>query len=110
MLGGFVFIALCLLAGEAVSLALGLPVPGSVIGMVLMTAALQGRWLRLETVKPAADVLLRNMSLLFVPPGVGLMVYANQIADAWLPIAAATVASTFVVLAVTGWIMQWASK
>ena len=46
---------------------------GNIIGMILLFAALCLRWVRAETVRPAARFLLGAMALFFVPYGVGLM-------------------------------------
>jgi holin-like protein len=54
----------------------------------------------------AAEMLLANMALFFVPAGVGVMIYGDLIAAEWLPISVATVLSTFVVMAVTGKLAQ----
>jgi len=87
--------------------AAGLPVPGNVVGMVLLFAALRSGLVRAESVRAAVDLLLSHLALLFVPAGVGVMVYADLIAREWLPIVVATVVSTFVVMAVTGWSAAW---
>jgi holin-like protein len=83
-----------------------LPVPGSVLGMVLLTGALQLRWIRLAWVRPAADLLLRHMGLLFVPPGVAVLVHAELIRAEWLPIVAGSAVSTVAVLVVVGRVQQ----
>ena len=54
----------------------------------------------------AAELLLSNMALFFVPAGVGVMVYGDLIAAEWLPITVATVVSTFVVMFVTGFLAE----
>lgn len=83
-----------------------LPIPGSVLGMVLITIAFQLRLIRVAWVRPAADLLLRHMGLLFVPPGVAVMVHADLIRAEWLPILAGSAASTVAVLVVVGWVQQ----
>ena len=50
-----------------------------------------------------ADFLVRNLGFFFVPAGVGLMNCLGLIADQWLPIVGASVGSTVVIIAVTGW-------
>ena len=96
----------CQLAGEIFVVATGLPVPGPVCGMVLLFAGLlvnRGLPAGLATV---ADALLGNLSLLFVPAGVGVMLHAGLIGRDWLPISAALVASTLITIAVTAAIMS----
>lgn len=92
------------LAGEALMGALGVPVPGSVVGMVALAVLLRRGWLRAETVRPAADVLLRNLALFFVPPGVGLMLFFDLVAAEWWAIAAGNVVGMVAVLLVVGWL------
>jgi holin-like protein len=100
--GGLAFTLLLvfLAAGEAVAWALGLPVPGSVLGMVLLTGALRAGLVGVERVRPAADPLLRHMGLLFVPPGVAVMVHFDLIRAQWPAIVAGSVVGTVAVLLV----------
>jgi holin-like protein len=100
---GFAILLLLQFAGEALGRSLGFPVPGNVIGMGLLLAALAGGLVHLEWVQEAADLLLSHFALFFVPAGVGVMVYYDVIRQEWLPIVVATVLSTFAVMAVTGW-------
>jgi len=106
MLRGMAVLLLLQAAGELLSAGLDLPVPGNVIGMILLFAALRWDLVNLETVKEASELLLANLGLLFVPAGVGVMVYFDLIRKEWLPLLVATVFSTFAVMAVTGWVDQ----
>jgi holin-like protein len=99
-------LGLFLAAGTLVADGARVPVPGSVLGMVMLTGALQLRWIRLAWVRPAADLLLRHMGLLFVPPGVAVMVHTELIRAEWLPIVAGSIVSTVVVLVVVGRVQQ----
>lgn len=95
-----------LLAGDALASLGRLPLPGSVAGMLLLAAALQLGWLPVRWVELAAALLLRHMALLFVPPGVGLMVHFALLRREWLPIVLASAASTFAVMLAVGWLQQ----
>lgn len=103
MIRGLAILLIMQFLGEALARRLTIPVPGNVLGMLLLLAALGMGWVRLEWVREAADLLLSHMALFFVPAGVGVMVYFNLIRAEWLPIVVAMVLSTFAVLAVTGW-------
>ena len=85
---------------------LDIPVPGNVIGMLLLTFGLTRRFIRLEDVTPAADVLIKNLALLFVPPGVGLMLYFDLLGKEFVAIIASFLFSTILVLAVVGYVQQ----
>jgi len=103
---GMAVLLLFQMAGELLSRGLNWPIPGNVIGMVLLLAGLLTGVVRLAWVEAAADLMLSHMALFFVPAGVGVMVYFELISREWLPIVVATVLSTFVVMAVTGWLAE----
>lgn len=106
MITGFSIIFACLLIGETITTLLHVPIPGNVIGMVLLTASLAVGLVRLDDVKPVADMLLKHLALLFVPPGVGILLYGNLLRDEWLPISLALSLSTILVLAIVGLLEQ----
>ena len=73
MLKSIFYIILFLVIGELTVYLINMPIPGNVIGMLLIFTALSLKVIKLENVKPAADFLTRNLGLFFVPPGVGLI-------------------------------------
>lgn len=92
--------------GEGLVFLTGVPVPGPVAGMLLLLAALVG-WPRLhEVVEQGANELLRHLSLLYVPAGVGVIAAAVGAQGQWLAIVAAVVLSTLATMAVTGLVLQ----
>lgn len=91
-----------LAAGELVVRATGIPLPSSIIGMLLLTASLQAGVVKPRHVERLSTFLVHNLGFFFVPAGVGLMNCLGIISDQWLPIVAATVGSTVVIIAVTG--------
>ena len=99
----FAFLAL----GELTVWLTGVPVPSSIIGMLFLAASLKAGWVRLESVDKVADFFVRNLGLFFVPAGVGVMRCFGIIRDQWIPIVGATIISTFIIIAVTGWIHQF---
>jgi holin-like protein len=96
----------CLAFGELVVWLTGITIPSSIIGMLLLTLLLQTKIIKEEWVKSVSDFLISNLGFFFVPPGVALMLYFDVIKAEFLPIVAATVASTIIVLIVTGWTHQ----
>lgn len=95
----------CQLAGEVVARMAGLPVPGPVVGMVILFVGLVVKGGVPAELERVGTALLSHLSLLFVPAGVGVMIHLGLIADEWLPISAALIASTLVTIAVTAWVM-----
>ncbi len=100
MIAAILALLTCQLAGEATSRALGLPLPGPVLGMLLMMlgfALIPGL---LDLVRPVAQSLLANLSLLFVPAGVGIVGHLDRLGGQLLPILTAIVLSTILAIGV----------
>lgn len=92
-------------AGELISRLSGIPVPGPVIGMVLMLLSFFVRDDLINRVRPSAGVLLANLSLLFVPAGVGIMRHGQRFVDEGVGIMIALVASTVIAMVVTAYVI-----
>lgn len=101
---------ICQLLGEAVVLGTGLPVPGPVIGMAILFVGLIIRGSLPEGLQATATGLLRHLSLLFVPAGVGVMVHLRLLQAEWEAILAALLASTVLTIAVTGLAMKYLQR
>jgi putative effector of murein hydrolase LrgA (UPF0299 family) len=92
--------------GEGLVFLFGLPIPGPVAGMLLLLASLVA-WPRLhEVVETGANELLRHLSLLYVPAGVGVIAAAVGVEGQWLAVVVAVVVSTLATMAVTGLVLQ----
>ncbi len=87
------------LAGEVLARALALPVPGPVIGMALLLAGFLIRPKLAERVLPTSQGLLKHLSLLFVPAGVGVISHAEALGQSGPALLAALVGSTVLALA-----------
>ena len=92
------------LLGTVLHTALGVPLPGGVLGLILFTACLFLGWIKLEWVEQTASLLLRHMLLFFAPVVVGVIQFGPQIRQEWAVIAVSLIGSTLSVMLVTGWI------
>ena len=102
---------LCQLAGQVVSAAARLPVPGPVIGMFLLALLLVLRGGRIPmALDRTAEALVGTMGLLFVPAGVGVIAEVSLLRQQWLPIAAALIGSTVLSVMVTGLVMRHTAR
>lgn len=106
MLGYITLIFSCQLVGELFVAALGLPVPGPVAGMVILLGGLLIYGRVPDDLAAVGDFLLANLSLLFVPAGVGVMLHAGLLGREWLPLSIALVGSTLATIAVTALVMR----
>jgi holin-like protein len=98
------------LAGEFLTQLLGLPVPGPVIGMALLFAAMSLLPALAAALRETAQELLQHLSLLFVPAGVGVMLHAHRVADEWVAIVTALVGSTVLTLVLTALAIRACAK
>ena len=111
MLNALTLLVALQLVGEVIAQAADLPIPGPVIGLLLLLAGLMLRE-RMGRPSPGAELkatatgLLSTLGLLFVPAGVGVMTQLEVLARNWLAIAVSLVLSTFAGLLVAGWVMQ----
>ncbi|THC45439.1 CidA/LrgA family protein [Massilia sp. Mn16-1_5] len=106
MLPAFAILLLFQCLGEGIVFLLGLPVPGPVAGMILLFISLL-LWPALQTrIEAAANELLRHLSLLFVPAGVGIVATAGSGSGHWLAILASLVVSTLLTLALTALVLK----
>lgn len=110
MLGHLTVILLCQLAGEIIAKAARLPVPGPVIGMVILFSGLILRGTLPPELENVAGFLHRYLPLLFVPAGVGVITSLDLLARSWAPLAGAIIIGTGVTIAVTGLVMQLANR
>lgn len=94
------------LAGEAIARTMNLPVPGPVLGMLMLFIALSLRGGPGEELQSTSQGLLQHLSLLFVPAGTGIMVHLHRVGDEWLPLLLSLLISTAVTLIVTALVMK----
>ena len=106
LLRGLTWLVLFQLLGTAIN-HLFLPVlPGPIVGLLLLLAYLVWRGEVGEPLSLAAGSLLRYLPLLLVPPAVGVMVYAKDIAADFWAIVGALVLSLVIAMGVVGVMMQ----
>lgn len=110
MLGSLTLILTCQLCGELLVGALGAPVPGPVLGMLLLFAILLVKGDIPEPLTKTAQGLLGSMSLLFVPAGTGVVVHFQLLGQALLPLGLSLVVSTLATIVVTALLMRWLSR
>ena len=94
------------LAGEVIARGLGLPIPGPVLGMLLLFAFLLWRGGPSTGLQTTSQSLLQHLSLLFVPAGTGIMVHLHRVADEWPALLLSLLISTALTLAATALVMK----
>ncbi|MGN6377233.1 MAG: CidA/LrgA family protein [Sphingomonas sp.] len=110
MIGAIALLLVCQLAGEILRRLLGVPLPGSVIGMVLLIA-----WLAtVRKARPSLDAvtgwLTAHLSVMFVPAAVGLIDQGPALSRYGIGLVVATTVSTILTMTVTVLVFRWALR
>jgi holin-like protein len=107
LIRGLVVLLLCQLAGTVIATATYLPVPGPVLGLVMLLAYLIKSGGPSPHLRDVSQGLLKYLGLLFVPAGVGVVTELQELRQNALALAIAIPVSTLLGLVVTGVLMQW---
>lgn len=100
-------IILCIyLLGEFISKAFNLPIPGNIIGMIILLILLCTNIVKLEKVETVSSFFLDHLAFFFIPAGVGLLASFDIIKSSLLGILFICIITTSIVIVVTGLIVQ----
>ncbi|GAA4706137.1 CidA/LrgA family protein [Brevibacillus fulvus] len=109
-MGGWIRGSLLLLAFYALGMllqkGLSLPLPGNLLGMLLLATGLLFGWIKLEWVEQASSFFLKHMLLFFVPIIVGAARYADVFAAHPIVLLSAMLMGPPLVMWASGAIMQ----
>ncbi|MEK5419859.1 holin [Paenibacillus odorifer] len=95
-------LALFSLLINAVTPFLHIPIPGSILGMIILFLLLEFGVIHLNWVEVGASWLLAELLLFFIPSAIGVMKYANILETDGLRILAVVILGTIVVMASSG--------
>ncbi|MBU3131267.1 CidA/LrgA family protein [Clostridium gasigenes] len=94
------------LIGEIISKGLSLPVPGNIIGMLILLTLLCSNIIKLEKIETISSFFLDHLAFFFIPAGVGLLTSFDIIKSSLIQILLICIISTSIIIAVTGLIVQ----
>ena len=94
------------LLGELLRMLIPLPIPASVYGLVLMLILLMTGIIKLQQIKEVSAFLIEIMPVMFITAGVGLLESWPSLRPVWIPVVFISVATTIIVMAVTGRVAQ----
>jgi putative effector of murein hydrolase LrgA (UPF0299 family) len=110
MVPAFALLLVFQLIGEVAVQLLSLPLPGPLVGMLLLFAGLVLRGALPAALGEAAGALLNHLVLLFIPAVTGVMMYFERIGQEWLPFFAACILGAAITLGVTALTLRWMLK
>ncbi|MBI6864318.1 CidA/LrgA family holin-like protein [Lysinibacillus fusiformis] len=89
---------------------LHIPLPGSVIGLLLLVLSLIFKIIKVEYIQDGASFLIGVLTLFFIPATVGVIDYPELMSITGLLIILAVIASTLISIYVTGLLTQIIEK
>ena len=98
------------LVGEFLSTSLHLPIPGNILGMIILFILLYTKVVKVENISNVTNFLLNHLSFFFIPAGVGLMTSIGIVKSTWWQILLICLVTTSIIIGVTGTIVQVISK
>ena len=106
MIGEFMLILVINYIGILISTVLHFPLPVTITALLLLFLLLQFKVLKLEKIENAANFLLLNMTLFFMPPTVKIIDSYDLLEKDLVKIIIIIVISTFLTMGITGKVVQ----
>ena len=105
----FLLLIICEL-GIQLSDFFNLPIPGSVIGMLILFILLQTKVLKVEWVDITASFLVKHLAFFFIPISVSLMTMGWLFLKYGLPLALTLLISLIIGFGISAWVVQKLSR
>lgn len=106
----FIFIYGFFLLGQLMRELFNIPLPGSILGFLLMFSALSLKLFPLRFVESGATLLLSFLPLFFIPATVGVIEYLSTFAGKGAFLIAILIFSTLLTMAASGWTSQYLAR
>ena len=107
MLREFIIIFIINYIGTIISKTLALPIPGTIIGLLLLFALLYYKIIKLNMIENVANFLLANMTIFFMPPTVNIMDSYQLLQGNFIKFVVLIIVSTVITMGVTGKVVQF---
>ncbi|HBF37327.1 MAG TPA: CidA/LrgA family protein [Firmicutes bacterium] len=104
-----IVLGICLLGGF-LQRVLKLPIPGNVLGMLILLGGLCSGLIKLEMIAEVSDFLLDHLAFFFIPAGVGIIACLGLLRGKWLAVLGVCFITTVLIMAVTGHAIQWMQR
>ena len=92
--------------GDVLHNALAMPIPGNVMGMLLLLLFLLTGIIKLSMIEDVSNFMLKHLSFFFVPAAVGLITCFSILEGKWLALTIISVVSTAIIAVTTGITVQ----
>ncbi len=106
LLRQFLIILIICVLGEVLNKVVHIPLPGSIIGMILLFICLLTGIIKIEMIEEISKFLLDHLAFFFIPSGVGLLAYMGILKQNAVPLVVICLVTTVIVMVVTGLTVQ----
>ncbi|WP_375143138.1 CidA/LrgA family protein [Paenibacillus sp. D2_2] len=89
---------------------LHLPIPGTILGIIILFILLKTNVIKLSWIEQGANWLLAELLLFFIPAAVGVMNYMSLLEQDGIRILLVVISSTVIVMASSGLVASRISK
>ncbi|GAA0179940.1 CidA/LrgA family protein [Clostridium sediminicola] len=96
--------------GEFLSKTFHLPIPGNVLGMIILLCLLSLKIIKVEMINDISDFLLSYLPFFFIPAGVGLISSFQLLKGKWVAIILLCIITTIIAIVVTGLTIQFVKR
>jgi Putative effector of murein hydrolase LrgA len=100
-----IILAICFM-GDLIHNYFNLPIPGNVLGMVMLLILLLTGVIKLTMIEDVSNFMLKHLSFFFIPAAVGLITCFTILEGKWTALMFISVVSTFIIAIVTGMTVQ----
>lgn len=104
---GFFIIITCLFAGEISQEILPFPIPSLIYGMIYLFLLLVSGLVKIDDIEDTSNLLVANLSIMFVPLGVQLIRDWEILSEIIIPLLVIIIVSSFASLATIAKVIQW---
>ncbi|MFR3298790.1 MAG: CidA/LrgA family protein [Fusobacterium sp.] len=98
----FLIILVINFAGVIIQNIFNLPLPGTILGMLILFVLLWTKVLKVESIEKVCDFLILNMIIFFLPPAVELLEYMTLLKTGFFKIIILLIVTTVITMIVTG--------
>ena len=88
----------------------GIPIPGNILGMLILLLLLCLKIVKLEQIREVSDFFLKRLAFFFLPPAIGLMLVGDDVKNQWPLLLVLCIVITIITMATTGWAVQLLNK
>ncbi len=98
------------LLGVVLQSVLSLPIPGTVLGLIILFLGLYSGIIKVEMIEDMCEILISHMSFLFIPAGVGLITSFSLLNGKIIAFSLIILISTVIVWVVTAYVVKFLRK